>query len=150
MDRLSLSSPSFYDPYANRRTESNHVLENELTMSPFYLDDSGPNLVERLTQLCEKAKEAPAYTEYQSQYGIIKLYAISENSGGIIIPFPANAEPEIFVHEGAGATILGWSEHDYCISELEKAYGWVTEQFCWLPIKPGEGVKGEKKAIVII
>lgn len=93
MERLSASSPSFYDPYADLpRSPRYQRFEDEISMSPLNLDSPAgsaqhPTLVEALTLLCEKAKETPAHIKYQSQYGVMILYAISENSGGYHYPF---------------------------------------------------------------
>jgi hypothetical protein len=126
----------------------------EIRPNPYYVPDSPllqpssfaeppsnfhlGSLVDVLTDLCDRAKTAPAQTEYQLEGGPLILIAITEGSGGVSIVLDGQEEAIEFGHRGSGATILGWSQGEEGFHALGDVYGFAADHMQWLPSKPLE------------
>ncbi len=125
---------------------------NSPLLQPSAFAEPPPNfhlnsLVDVLTDLCDRAKTAPAQTTYLLEYSTLTLFAITEESGGISIAVEGQEEPIQFEHRGPGATILGWSQDTESFYELDDVYRFAANDLQWLPAKPLHA-KGETKPLV--
>ncbi len=119
------------------------------SMSPLTLPSS-EHLVDTLTSLCEKAHKAPVWTTYMTEYGLLTLFAITEESGPLSVVLNGCKEIMTYEHSGSGATVLGWSPDVRNFDELKDVYSWAAEKMEWLPAEPVEGTKGATKKLIKI